>query len=182
LLLVEWRLSYHSAAELTAGWYRDPRSDPEAASIALSVVSHRGRLDVAFIKTPAAFARQALDGYVLPGGSGFFWLTERHVEATQAAPADDRMFRFRQMTGPVARAGPASRMESWTVRLPHWCAATAVAAAELGALAPTWRRIKRRRRGLCLRCGYDLRFSAGRCPECGERTGSSSAGATDEAE
>ncbi len=35
-------------------------------------------------------------------------------------------------------------------------------------LTPLHRRRKRRKLGLCLACGYDLRGSVGRCPECGE--------------
>ena len=35
------------------------------------------------------------------------------------------------------------------------------------ALLPHHRRRKRRKLGLCLKCGYDLRGSEERCPECG---------------
>ena len=34
-------------------------------------------------------------------------------------------------------------------------------------ISPAARRRKRLANGLCLRCGYDLRASAARCPECG---------------
>jgi hypothetical protein len=54
------------------------------------------------------------------------------------------------------------------VLVPHWLPTI------LFALAPTYwllgprRRERRRRRlGLCLNCGYDLRATPGRCPECG---------------
>jgi hypothetical protein len=55
----------------------------------------------------------------------------------------------------------------WNLAVPYWFIASA--AAVLPALWALRRRRLRRRcaSGLCRRCGYDLRGSAERCPECG---------------
>ena len=57
---------------------------------------------------------------------------------------------------------------SWAVGVPYWFVAL------VSGLPPIVyaRRAMRRRRlamaGCCRRCGYDLRASSGRCPECGQ--------------
>ena len=57
-----------------------------------------------------------------------------------------------------------------TVMVPMWLPAALTAPLPALWLATRTRRQRRRRRaesGLCARCGYDLRASTGRCPECG---------------
>ena len=54
---------------------------------------------------------------------------------------------------------------SWEVIVPFW--PTVLFCSALLWFLPLRRR-KRKKLGLCLKCGYDLRASKDRCPECGE--------------
>jgi hypothetical protein len=62
-------------------------------------------------------------------------------------------------------------MRFWSLSLPHWMAAVIFAIAPIVMLTRFYiSRIKRRLRRLrkcCPVCGYDLRASLDRCPECG---------------
>ena len=65
------------------------------------------------------------------------------------------------------------RMPSWYVGgrmyhilIPLWLPIVLFAAYPAYRLLPFHRRRKRKKLGLCLKCGYDLRASKDRCPEC----------------
>ena len=67
-------------------------------------------------------------------------------------------------------AGPGVYVRIAWVSVPHWAVALPVGAVAVGltAAAARWRRRDRRlAAGLCPQCGYDLRASPDRCPECG---------------
>jgi hypothetical protein len=53
------------------------------------------------------------------------------------------------------------------LQLPLWQIAVVTGAPALFLAAKHRRRHRRRRMGLCVRCGYDLRATRQQCPECG---------------
>lgn len=55
----------------------------------------------------------------------------------------------------------------WTFALPIWVVLLILLAWPVTQARVVYARIRRRCRGLCPRCGYDLRASFRRCPECG---------------
>ena len=59
----------------------------------------------------------------------------------------------------------------WYVRVRLWIPTILFTVVTLWALATPYLHHRRRRFGLCANCGYDLRGSKERCPECGRETG-----------
>lgn len=83
---------------------------------------------------------------------------------------DDEAFGFVSNQQYVSEGGSVVWRNVQWVWFPHWIAFAAAcclpAIAVLGSLHRAFRR--RRKRGrFCLSCGYDLRASSDRCPECG---------------
>ena len=59
------------------------------------------------------------------------------------------------------------RMVGCRIAVSSWLSSAALATSVMGFVAPRFRRIWRRRSRRCTFCGYDLRASSDRCPECG---------------
>jgi hypothetical protein len=65
----------------------------------------------------------------------------------------------------LGQHGDEGSDSKWT--LPWWLPAGAASVLPTFRCIATLRRRRLRRRGLCERCGYDLRATPDRCPECG---------------
>ena len=68
----------------------------------------------------------------------------------------------------VVRVGPAHRHLTFPLHLPFLVLTATLAALCVYPLLPNPRQRWRRKRGLCVSCGYDLTGNvSGTCPECG---------------
>jgi hypothetical protein len=131
------------------------------------ILSH-GAIDI------TAISKLRLDADEQPR-AGWTWHSYRHEK-----PATDPIswrwgfvgFYFRSDDGEVAtymnsvlHAGAG-----WMGRFPIWPISAMVAVAPTVVLIRCCHRLRQRRAGGCVVCGYDLRATPERCPECGATT------------
>ena len=138
------------------------------------VLSGRGGLEVAL--DAEVYDLDALTGREKPPPPGWRWQYHSTGPPVYPRPAFNTRerprlpFRFNPWLGfwfEWSRDPATVRRE---IIVPYWSLAVLTGALPAVWLVRTARRRLRDRRaaaGLCTACGYDLRGSAGRCPECG---------------
>ncbi|MDB5289449.1 MAG: hypothetical protein JWL69_690 [Phycisphaerales bacterium] len=142
---------------LRSYWYQDDVGRHTADRAMWVLLSWRGDL-VAFHNTQVGLPRREP-----------FW-------ATYSGPVNDYTFgsvrwsllgfAIRTSTGTGASENPFTFRTDYFL-VPHWFPAALTIILPARQLRILIRRAKRRHSGTCLRCGYDLRATPGRCPECG---------------
>jgi len=103
------------------------------------------------------------------------WLVETYPEDQGKDWHGFRMHRYACLQdSPVLVTWEKAAIRRFLIEIPHWFAAAILLPWPLLS-SFAWQRRRRRtsqrrRKGQCLACGYDLRASPERCPECGAKT------------
>ena len=129
----------------------------------LHAVSEEGRLsfEVDHEVTPSFITKPALE----MGRPWELWLNR----PTYRGPLTVRDPAFLGFTylGPDKFSRPGDGSYTFRVGVPWWALTLMISVFPIVALSRRWQQRRADRRGLCRTCGYDLRETPDRCPECG---------------
>lgn len=126
------------------------------------VDSSAGRIDLSLSRETRSNRSQL--AYLQASSPEFYWSVRK---GSNSMPTDSKVSRFLGLFGQMER-GP----ERLFVRLivPYWMLAVSFAVLPFVTVIRSKRRRWKQKRlagGLCEACGYDLRATPQRCPECG---------------
>lgn len=167
---VMWARSYH-ATDFVDGWAEDPIGSGRVSS--RTVMSRQGSLYVGISTRRTPFSQDEVQRYY-GRRPGLAWRqyppsVKPYTGADDAGPTSlwNQWGFYLNLSGVGSPGWPG-----WDAIMPWWAivAITSVIPAGWTArkLACLGRARRRRARGLCLACGYDLRRTVGTpCPECG---------------
>jgi hypothetical protein len=127
------------------------------------IVSDRGRVILATTNIEFGAARAYTWDGLSVSNAEFDKVRELLYETTPTPEHRVGMYLGGSPIDPFTIAGAHYRY----VIMPYWYPAGLVALALLLGLRTFWKRRHWGSAGICAGCGYDVRFSSDRCPECG---------------
>jgi hypothetical protein len=133
---------------------------------------HSGRGQVRWVRREVQVDQTEPPGYASPRHREGFAVAE--LESIQPRHVIRRVGPFEYLSRPRRPVGPEPYYQGmWYLGLriigaPYWSLTAATAALPVALALRRLLTTRRRNAGTCPACGYDLRATPGRCPECGE--------------